>query len=156
MCPWARGDLASVIDAGNPGRSIHLRDDARLAAAAVPDPDGYPAGQGGGNGRGTARRTPISTIGHPRPPGGPGRQVAARRGGDRARPTSPQLAQTLAHLTKRAPGDVTTQHEELTAVAAACRERLALDYFDPETGPYPAEVMRTAWERAQLEMGGEL
>ena len=50
------------------------------------------------------------------------------------------------------PGDVTTQHEELTAVAAACGEGLALDYFDPETGPYPTDVMRTAWERAQFEV----
>lgn len=48
-------------------------------------------------------------------------------------------------------GAVKTQHEELTAVAQACADGLSSGRFDPEVGPYPAESMRTAWERAKLE-----
>lgn len=47
--------------------------------------------------------------------------------------------------------EVATQVEELTAVAALCREGLRAGTFDANAGPYPEAVMRTAFARAQLE-----
>jgi glyoxylase-like metal-dependent hydrolase (beta-lactamase superfamily II) len=49
---------------------------------------------------------------------------------------------------------VTTQYEELTAVARACADGLATGRFDAAAGPYPEDTMRTAWERARLEYRG--
>ena len=55
-----------------------------------------------------------------------------------------------------AAADVTTQHEELTAVAQACADALATGRFDPTAGPYPQDTMLEAWERAKLEFDGRV
>ena len=46
---------------------------------------------------------------------------------------------------------VTTQQEELAAVARACADGLATGHFDPAAGPYPEDTMLEAWGRATLE-----
>ncbi len=52
------------------------------------------------------------------------------------------------------PADVSTQRQELAEVARRCEEGMAAGAFDAEGGPYPADTMRTAWERAMLEAQG--
>ena len=48
---------------------------------------------------------------------------------------------------------VATQCDEIAAVAEVCAAGLATALFDASQGPYPAETMRDAWERAKLEHG---
>ena len=48
---------------------------------------------------------------------------------------------------------VAGQCEEIAVVAAACAEGLVTGIFDPMQGPYPAETMQSAWERAKVEKG---
>lgn len=45
------------------------------------------------------------------------------------------------------PGQVETQHEELSAVATLCGEYLATGLFDPTNGPYPEPTMNSVFER---------
>jgi len=53
------------------------------------------------------------------------------------------------------PAAVRGQYDELLAVAASCALAAATGEFDGGGGPYPEDTMRTAWERAQLELAEE-